>query len=99
MVAVRSLVFFPHPHRVAVRTTAVIEPRPVVESGRLGDERIVICPSADGIAPPPRFVKLLGKLPVGPDRAPLLVELVQNHHVLRSLDDPARPEIVKNEIM
>src|SRR5258705_4439741 len=98
MVAVRSLVFFPHAHRVAVRTTGVIEPRPVVESSRLGDERIVIRPAADGIAPPPRFVELFGKLPaVGPDRAPFLVELVQNHDVLRRLDDPARSEIVKND--
>src|SRR6266511_4351003 len=98
MVAIGALVFFPDTHRVAVRTAGIIEPRSVVESARLGDKRVVVHPAPDGIAPPPWLVKLFGKLPaVGPDRAPFLVELVQDHHVLGRLDDPARSEIMKND--
>src|SRR5258705_9174161 len=96
MVAIGALVFLPDAHRIAVRTAGIVEPRSVVEPVGLRGKRVVIHPAADGIAPPPWFIHLFGNLPaVGPDRAPLLVELVENHHIFGRLDDPARPEIVE----
>src|SRR5207247_1277596 len=53
---------------------------------------------AGGVAPPPRLVKYFRKRPaIGPDRAPLLVELVQDDHVLGRLDNPARPEVMEDD--
>ena len=91
MVAVHATVLLLHPHRVAVRTTSIIEPRSFVESGGLSEKREVIHPAAYGVAPPPRFVDLFRKLPaIGPNRAPFLVEFIQNDNILGRLDDSAR---------
>src|ERR1700745_4322970 len=97
MIMIEPLVPLLNAHRVTMGPTRVIEPGSLIESGRLDDKRVVILPFTDGITPPAGLFNVLGEIAaVCPDGAPLLIEQVQDHDVFRSLDDPARPEIMKN---
>src|SRR5579859_5835419 len=101
------MILFDYMQSVAVRPTGIIEPRAVIKSVRFGYKRIVVHPSADGISPPSRLGRI-GRAPsrvrcilwkltaIGPNHAPFLIKFVKDHHVLRSLYDPACSEVVKN---
>src|ERR1051326_6678152 len=98
MIVIDPLVPLLNAHRVAVRPARVIEPGSLIKSGPLGDKRVVVLPLTDGITPPARLFNVLREIAaVGPDGAPLLVKQVQDDDVFRSLYDPARPEVMKND--
>src|SRR5258708_40065486 len=91
------MVPFLHAHRIAVRAAGVIQPGSVVHPNRLRPERAAVYPLAYRVAPPP-WVGVFGKrAPVRPDDAPFLVELIQDEHLVRSMNDLARSEIMKND--
>src|SRR3984893_5361548 len=101
------MILFDYVQGVTVRPTGIIEPGAVIKSVRFGYKRVVVHPLAGGISPPSRLGRIgrapgrvrgiLWKLPaIGPDNAPFLIEFVKDHHVLRSLYDPACSEVVKN---
>src|SRR5207253_2650129 len=92
VIRVDAVIRLDHVQRVAVRTPGVVEPRAIVESIRVGDERVVIHPSADRVAPetgfrwrrtfdvPPGYLGIGRELsPIGPDDAPFLVDLIEDH--------------------
>src|SRR6185295_7087811 len=93
-----AFIFLSYRHGVAVWTAGVIKPCPGIEAGRLRNKRIVIHPAPHGIAPPAWLLNVLRQLPaIGPDGAPLLIELVEDDNVFGCLNDPACSEIMKND--
>ena len=104
------MVRFHHAQGIAVGTASIVEPGSVVKSERLRNECVVIHPRADGVSPPSLFWRraifrlpawLFGILdqfpPVGPDDAPFLVELIQDHNLVWKLDDLLGASVVKND--
>src|SRR5580700_8128496 len=101
------MILFDYVQSVAMRPAGIIEPGAVIKSVGFGYKCVVVHPFADGISPPSRLRRIgrapgrvrciLWKLPaIGPDHAPFLIEFVKDHHVLRSLYDPACSEVVKH---
>src|SRR5207244_36561 len=110
VVGVHSVVRFHYAQSVAVGTPRIVEPGSVIKSEGLGDERVVINPFADRVTPPPLFwwgstfgrppwlFGILGQFPpVRPDDAPFLIELIQDHNLVRSLYDLLCAGIMKND--
>src|SRR5437879_13600836 len=79
----------------AVRATDIIQPGPFIHAHGVNHKRVIVHPLANRIPVPPRF-GIFGKFsPVRPDDAPIVVELIQEKHLVLGLSELDYPEFKK----